>query len=277
MSSVQQVAPPIAEAAPGSQGRFGFGDNWRKYLAGVDDSRIDAATRALQALLGGRLDGCRVLDIGSGSGIHSLAALRLGAEVVSFDFDGDSVACSEFLRAQYAGAAADQWRIVGQGSVLDPAFMSSLGAFDVVYSWGVLHHTGALQRAVIAAAERVRPGGRLVLALYNDQGWISSYWGVVKRTYNHSQLGRILITGVHMPYLGARVAVRLLRNAGALERGMAMWHDYLDWLGGWPFEVASPAQVSAWVRPAGFSPQLVRDVGRRHGCNEFVFVQSNDH
>lgn len=266
------VAAHAVEAPPGTPDRFAFGANWARYLATLDDRRIAEAEDALARLLGTRdLAGRRFLDIGSGSGLHSLAAWRLGAEVTSFDYDADSVGCTRTLQQRFAAGDA-RWRVLGQGSVLDDAFMASLGDFDIVYSWGVLHHTGALRRAVTNAVARTRPGGTIAIALYNDQGWISDYWIRVKRWYNANALGRAAMTVGHLPYLGARIAVRTLKGQLALERGMSLWHDYIDWLGGWPFEVASPATVAAWLAPHGFRLERQFLVGSRQGCNEFVFV-----
>lgn len=268
--------PPDNEAAPNTPGRFGFGANWARYLREISEPKIQAATADLAALLGmPSLEGRTLLDIGSGSGIHSLAASRLGATVTSFDFDDDSVGCTMALRERFAGAAASRWTVVGQGSVLDADFVAALGHFDIVYSWGVLHHTGAMRRAIDAAVSRVAPTGLLVIALYNDQGLISDYWTTVKRWYNSGTAGRVAMTVAHLPYLGARYAVRALTGKGALERGMSLWHDYIDWLGGYPFEVAAPAAVEQWLRPAGFSLQAMRSVGRRQGCNEFVFARTD--
>src|SRR3954471_7639318 len=120
--------------------RFGFGQNWMRYLSSVDEKRIAQAEHSLVDWLGD-LHGLRFLDIGCGSGLFSLAARNLGAEVLSFDYDRQSVACAEELRRVYRPGDAG-WRIE-QGSVLDRAYLASLGAWDVVYSWGVLHHTGS--------------------------------------------------------------------------------------------------------------------------------------
>jgi SAM-dependent methyltransferase len=270
------LAASGTEAPPNTPGRFGFGANWARYLREISEPKIEAATADLAALLGmPSLEGRRLLDIGSGSGIHSLAATRLGATVTSFDFDDDSVGCTMALRERFAGDAAARWTVVGQGSVLDAAFVAALGHFDIVYSWGVLHHTGAMRRAIDAAASCVAPTGMLVIALYNDQGMISAYWTAVKRLYNASTMGRVAMTVAHLPYLGARFAVRALTGKGSLERGMSLWHDYIDWLGGYPFEVAAPTAVEQWLRPAGFSLRSVRSVGRRQGCNEFVFARTD--
>ncbi len=92
-----------AETAAGE--RFGFGANWARFLRHLDEPRIVAAERSLQQMLGlPSLAGLRFLDAGSGSGLFSLAARRLGAEVHSFDYDPQSVACTRELRRRHAAA-----------------------------------------------------------------------------------------------------------------------------------------------------------------------------
>ena len=250
--------------------RFAFGQNWRRYLAVIDESRINAAGQSLKDLLGvDDLAGKRFLDIGCGSGLFSLAARRLGAEVRSFDYDGDSVACTAALRDR-EGSDGD-W-LDERGSVLDAGYLASLHRFDIVYAWGVLHHTGDLWRAMENAVVTVAAGGKLVVAIYNDQGWISRYWRAVKRLYNTNRLARTAVVLVHLPYLfAARALVRAARGQFALERGMSLWHDMIDWLGGYPFEVATPGEIKAFAETRGLRQLAVKTCGGRHGCNEFVF------
>ena len=77
-----------------------------------------------------------------------------------------SVRCVDALRAQFARSAAG-WDVL-QGSVLDREFLSSLGRFSYVYSWGVLHHTGAMWTALDNASTCLESGGLLHVALYNE-------------------------------------------------------------------------------------------------------------
>ena len=251
--------------------RFGFGRNWKAFSHHIDAARIDAAIDSLKQLTGLEdFSGLRFLDVGSGSGLFSLAAAHLGATVHSFDYDLESVECTRALKATFPNPGT-MWK-VEQGSILDLEYVKRLGTFDLVYAWGVLHHTGHMHQAFLNIAPLVAPGGRLVIAIYNDQGWISRYWRAVKRGYNAHALLRAVVISAHLPYLAARWASRTLRNRRP-ERGMRLWTDLLDWLGGYPFEVATPESVVATFTRLGFTPGQARTCGRRHGCNEFVFAR----
>jgi 2-polyprenyl-6-hydroxyphenyl methylase/3-demethylubiquinone-9 3-methyltransferase len=257
------------EVAAGA--RFRFGENWARFLEDIDEVRLQKAEDSLRDMLGVvDLRGLHFLDIGSGSGLFSLAARRLGASVHSFDFDPESVACTRILREKYF-AGDSEWHIE-EGSVLEDSYMAALGTFDIVYSWGVLHHTGDMARALDNAAMAVSPGGKLFIALYNDQGLISRYWTFVKKAYNRNPLLQALMIVVHTPYLYClRWLVRKLRGRSSVERGMALWRDMIDWLGGYPFEVSTPAQIFKLYRDRGFALQALVSCGGRMGCNEYVF------
>ena len=266
-----------AEVARGE--RFKFGENWRRFLQPMSEERADAAVASLRRMLDREsLAGLRFLDIGSGSGLFSLAAHRLGAQVTSFDYDSDSVGCTNEIRRRYAPGSKD-WAIL-QGSVLDAEFMASLGQFDVVYSWGVLHHTGAMWKAIDAALGRVAPGGWLFIAIYNDQGFWSHRWTRIKRFYCSGLFGRTVVSATYIPYQIARgLAADLVwrRNPWkryseyGRSRGMSPIRDCFDWLGGYPFEFAMPEEIILPLSRRGY--RLVNLVTQRGtgGCVEYVF------
>jgi SAM-dependent methyltransferase len=265
--------------------RFEFGDNWRSFLNRLDADRIGEAEKSLKWLLNcERLDGQRFLDIGSGSGLCSLVARGLGADVVSFDYDPQSVRCTATLRERFF--PNDSTWAVERGSILDAGFVSKLGQFDIVYSWGVLHHTGAMRDAIGKAAQLVAPGGTLALALYRKTA-LCWFWALEKRWYCRAP---------EAAQARARVAyVSLLQAAFALtrrdfatyvsnysgNRGMDFAHDVHDWLGGYPYESVGPTEVAALLTKLGFEQKRAKIHGASigwfgSGCNEYVYERMAD-
>ena len=262
--------------SPDARHRFAFGRNWQDLLPKIDESRIARAERSLREMLRvDDLNGRTFLDVGSGSGLFSLAAKRLGASKVhSFDYDLDSVRCTQELKKRFYGED-DSWT-VERGDILDRSYLSSLGEFDVVYSWGVLHATGDMWQAIENIKIPLADDGKLFIAMYNDQGFLTKYWTPIKYAYNAFPFLRPLIIALHAPYLvGVRFLVRLLTGRLQLERGMNLWIDMKDWLGGWPFDVAHPDDVINHHVERGFTVTTVKTVGKRQGPNEFVFTRAD--
>jgi 2-polyprenyl-6-hydroxyphenyl methylase/3-demethylubiquinone-9 3-methyltransferase len=261
--------------------RFEFGANWARFLGGLTEEQIAIAERSLSVVLEREtLRGSTFLDIGCGSGLFSLAARRLGATVRSFDYDPKSAACAAELHRRYY--PSDPTWAVERGSILDQTYLSSLGQFDVVYSWGVLHHTGHMWEAVANATSLVAPGGKLCLAIYNDQGGWSEAWKRIKRIYNSAPRPlRTLILGICAVRLRGPTLVRNIFSGrpprawlGDTERGMRIWTDIVDWIGGYPFEYAKPEDVFAFIRDRGFTLRQLKTCAGGHGCCEYVFYRN---
>jgi 2-polyprenyl-3-methyl-5-hydroxy-6-metoxy-1,4-benzoquinol methylase len=271
--------------APDPGVRFEFGRNWKSFLQTLDEPRILAAEKSLKEMLDtGDLKGKRFLDAGCGSGLFSLAARRLGAAVHSFDADIESVECTQELKRRFFSNDSDKEWTIEKNSILDLRYLNSLKLFDIVYSWGVLHHTGNMKQALENITHPVAPNGKLFIAIYNDQGRTSRCWSKIKRIYNlDPKVFRHVISGLAFIRLWGPTLVRdLLRGrpgstwkSYGRQRGMSPWHDVIDWVGGYPFEVAKPEGIFDFYHRKGFTLTKLKTCGGGHGCNEFVFENQN--
>lgn len=261
--------------------RFEFGKNWLDYSLQIDEQKIEEATRRLEKLLNGEgLKGKSFLDIGSGSGIHSVAALRLGAQsVIAIDVDKTSVVTTKNVLEKFCKGFNF---CVLEKNVLD-IDTQKLGTFDVVYSWGVLHHTGDMKLALLQSVQLVRPGGVFAVALYGKTTFCS-LWKKIKRWYvlKNSKTQKfargiyIFLFGLYL-LLRAKLITTHIKNYHK-KRGMSFYHDVHDWMGGYPYESITPAELYALLSPHQF--ELIHSkIGKRSGlfgsgCDEYVFKKS---
>lgn len=261
---------------------YEFGSNWKDYAKKIDEEAILQAEAGFLKLIPAEdIKGKTFLDIGSGSGLHSLAALRLGAKsVVAVDIDANSVETTRATLDQYWQGQNFDVRLV---SVLAPE-ARDLGSFDIVYSWGVLHHTGAMWEAIEKAANHVRPGGQFVLAIYRKTP-LCWAWKIEKRIFtNGSGFVRSLI---RTPFIAAfKLGLRVTgRNPAQYiadykgVRGMNFYNDIDDWLGGYPYESATEQEIVAFLAPLGFSLEQVYPASEQvglfgTGCSEFRLRRS---
>ena len=242
---------------PNPPERFGFGKNWdnfiRKYF---NDERVEISRKHMLEVLGkSDLRGLYFVDVGCGSGLHSLAALRAGAErVVGFDYDQNSVDTS--LRVKNHVGNPSNWA-VRQGSILDAQFIAALEPADIVYAWGVLHHTGAMWQAMDHTVRLMKTGGLAYIALYDYDIQVDptpEFWLDIKKQYNvASAWGKRRLElwyiwnftlGRRLYYLPVLIKIILGYRHG---RGMAFYTDLVDWLGGWPMEFAKREDVTKWA------------------------------
>jgi 2-polyprenyl-6-hydroxyphenyl methylase/3-demethylubiquinone-9 3-methyltransferase len=258
---------------------FEFGENWKNYSRTVDQKRIDSAIAGVKKLFPDGLAGKTFLDIGCGSGLHSLAALSLGAaSVTAVDIDENSVATTQELLAKYAPDA--KW-IAKTASVFDLSPETS-GTFDVVYSWGVLHHTGEMWRAIEMAAALVKSGGQFAIAIYYATRY-DQMWKAEKRFYSHAprSVQWILRQGYTAAFLATQIwfkknPIAFIRDYSS-TRGMNSSNDVHDWLGGYPYETASAEEMRARISAFGFKEDRsfllpVSSGLFGSGCHEFVFT-----
>ena len=256
--------------------RFAFGKNWLNFLKRANSNSIEIASKSINDLLQHIELNEIFLDVGCGSGIFSLAARNKNMNVTSFDYDEFSVKATQSLKDKYY-KNDKKWNVF-QGSILDKEFLKKfINKFDIVYSWGVLHHTGEMLQALENISVIPKRGGFLIISIYNNQGYKSIYWKKIKKLYNTSFFLKILIILIHAPYFLFIVPLKkiLFEQKFQINRGMNLWYDYLDWIGGYPFEVASVDQIVNFFKQRGFKPVFIQDINNRLGCNEYIFQNIN--
>lgn len=267
-----------------NKNHFSFGANWKEYLNTLTEEKISQAKTSLINFFGGikNIKGKTFIDIGCGSGLFSLSASLLGAsKIVSIDIDDSSLWCAKYLKSKYNPKA--HWTIK-KGSAVNKKFIKNLGKFDIVYSWGVLHHTGDMYNAITNVSSLVKTHGSFYLAIYNDfkfniYGGSSLFWLKVKKLYNNSSpIIKKIITFSFISYqfvslifiqrINPFVFIRNYKK----DRGMNWYHDTIDWLGGYPYEYAGPDDIINFMAKSGF---LCKNLIFRNGtgCNEYLFVK----
>ena len=263
------------------ESHFSFGENWSHYAEKIDEARIEEAEKSLIRLVGREnIEGKTFLDIGCGSGLFSLAAVRLGAKkLLAVDLDPQSVETTRKTLSRYAPGG--NWDV--QNISVFNLNADKQGVFDVVYSWGVLHHTGAMYQAITKASTMVAPGGMISLALYGKTPFCGM-WRVEKRIYSKSpkwvqkiiEAFYIMLVRIRLALKGESLKQR--REKYWKQRGMDTYHDMRDWLGGYPYESISPDEAMSFMRGLGFdqvrsfTEPCIGLLGA--GCDEYSFTRT---
>lgn len=254
--------------------QFNFGLNWKEFsLKALSEERVESARRDFRALIGDiQLENKTFLDIGCGQGLSALIASEEHADVVCNDINHIS---EQLLKLNKAHFDISNPITFIKGSILEKSIIEKIKEchteYDIVHSWGVVHHTGNMYSAIDALCNLVKKEGYLVLAIYNRH-WSSPYWKLIKYLYNKSPnlIRRMMIC---LFYYIIYIAKYLVTHKSPMEkqRGMDFYYDVIDWVGGYPYEYASIQEISDYVETKGF--KLVKSISAEvpTGCNEMIF------
>jgi len=235
---------------------FSFGKNWQRFLKNLDENNFENAEISLVNFLNlNTLKDKSFLDIGCGSGLFSYTAFKLGAKkIISFDIDASSIECCKYLHKRADNPK--NWEIY-KGSILDSNFISKLEKFDIVYAWGVLHHSGKMWDSIKNSTKLVNEGGYLYIGIYNkiDGARGSLFWLKIKKFYNLlPRFGKTILESLYMlPYIASSLIkmekpLKKIKKDYKAKRGMNFKIDIADWLGGYPYEFATVEEIFKFMK-----------------------------
>jgi len=265
-----------------SERQFDFGSNWRAFSRhALTPERVEQAKRHLAELLGHiKIQDRSFVDIGFGQGLSLLIATSMGGRTVGCDINP---LCATVLQENQVRAFPElnaQAIPIVIGSILDDNLVTSVrhrspdgprGYYQIVHSWGVLHHTGDMAAAIRNASSLVAPGGHFIVAIYNRH-WSSGAWTVIKRLYNTcpAPIQKIMV-GLLWPVIFLAKWLVTRRNPFRQARGMDFYYDVVDWIGGYPYEYGNVEEITKCVEALGFQTERVIPAEVPTGCNEFIF------
>ncbi len=253
--------------------RYKFGENWLRFLQNVDKKNFANAKNSLKFILS-KKNNKSFVDVGCGSGLFSLSATYYYKRILSLDIDDNSLLATKTLKKTFK-INSKKWRIK-KGSVLNKKFLKKIGKFDMVYCWGVAHHTGDMWKALENLKILTKKNSRLFIAIYNDQGIKSKIWWMIKIIYNFlpNFLRKFYLKVFELLYY----INYTIKNFGKLDykklrkqrRGMNFWENLDDWIGGYPYEYSSVEKLNNFFIERGFKLLKVKK-SHGSGCNEILF------
>ena len=255
---------------------FKFGENWKNFSNLIDNNRLKEAVTSLKKLTNKKsLNNLSFLDIGCGSGLSSLAAIQLNCKkIYAIDQDEQSIKTTKKVlqKSRFKKVKVEK---------KDLFTLNEKEKFNIVYSWGVLHHTGNMLEAIKKSTKMVSKNGILILALYKKTK-LCNLWKIEKYIYKSSPkviqnfIKNLFIFLFKLAMILKRKNFSNYINDYKTKRGMDFYHDVHDWLGGYPYESISIEEISKIMDKFGYkmirSFQVKKQIGFfGTGCDEYVF------
>ena len=148
------------------------GTQTREYFEAIENKRYALEPEIHQFAQFSRYHGKEVLEIGVGMGTDFLQWNRAGAYATGVDLTEECVALTRARLLVFG--FPDEGRVL-QADAENLPFADS--SFDLVYSWGVIHHSPNTRKALEEIVRVMRPGGEGKVMIYNKWSAVSlMYW-----------------------------------------------------------------------------------------------------
>jgi ubiquinone/menaquinone biosynthesis C-methylase UbiE len=233
----------------------------RSYFDRIEDYRYNVYATWMKGAIGfDSYSGKRLLEVGCGTGTDLLQFARGGSRVVGVDLTPRSI---EITRQRFRVYDLDGEFAIGDAENL--AFPDN--SFDVVYSFGVIHHTPDTRRAVSEFHRVLKPGGRAIVMLYNRASLY--YWtslmlrrGLIGGEFFHSSTAEIMSRHVEYSESEAKPLVKAYTRTEA----RALFREFNDCR-----IIIRQLTREEFGRPGRFIPRAsVRWLGKHFGWNLLI-------
>lgn len=238
-----------------------YKDHWTDYPL-----ELKGVLKHLEELFPEGVKGKRVLDGGSGSGMVSVAFALMGADVTGVDITPKCVE-NGYKRAEHYGVKC---KFINESLVtLD----LSNEHFDIIYSWGVLHHTEDARQSFFSLARHLREGGEIIVAVYLKTK-ISWFWNFARIFYqNAPTVFKTIFLNIGSVFLNIVDLFRkiIFNKERYMMRGTNNKEILNDWFGVPHRTFHSYNEVFKWFDENGLDCKLINPAtGRFKSTSNFV-------
>jgi len=237
-----------------------YNSHWTTYPL-----EIQGVIPHLEELFPDGVKGKKVLDGGSGSGMVSVAFAAMGADVTGVDITPECVENGK-KNAKKAGVKC-------RFLIQDLITLNLNEGFDIIYSWGVIHHSQDARASFNSLAKHLKPGGEIVLAVYLKTR-LSWFWNFSRVFYQNSpNFLKALFLNAGSIFLNAYDYIRkvLFDTKRYMMRGTNNQEILNDWFGVPHRTFHTYEEVYEWFRDNGLEYKLINPAtGRFKSTSNFV-------